>query len=112
MLKKTFYRKALASFSVECDEFLRFLAEPFFQRFHWVSYKKETAVYGFEPLQSACQQLPIPLRHLSLTLMIFPLNLRGVEISGVNICKICNFSGEKFFSPHSAGSGEKFSFTA
>ena len=32
----------------------------------------------------------------------------SVEISAVNICKICGFSGEKIFSPHSAGSGENF----
>ena len=34
----------------------------------------------------------------------------SVEISAVNICKICDFSGEKFFSPHSAGRGEQIFF--
>ena len=31
-----------------------------------------------------------------------------VEISAVNNCKICDFSGENFFSPPSAGSGESW----
>ena len=80
------------------------------------------------------QQLLIPLRHLSLSARIFPVNLRCTLILAVNICKICDFSGAffnrillvavknafyriqlvalNFFPPHSAGRGEKFSFTA
>ena len=38
--------------------------------------KKETAVPGFEPLPHACHHLRNPLRHLSLTSMIFPVNIR------------------------------------
>ena len=38
--------------------------------------------------------------------MIFPVNLGKVLRLAVNICKTSNFSGEKLFPPHSAGSGE------
>ena len=73
--KKLFHRKAPASFSVDCGEFLRFLAvKIFFHGIHRNSYKKP--VQRFEPLPSACHQLRNPLRHLSLTWLIFPVNMR------------------------------------
>ena len=72
-----FHRKAPASFSVECSKFLWFSAvKIFFHRIQRNSYKKETAVQWCEPPPPACHQLRNPLRHLSLTLMIFPVNIR------------------------------------
>ena len=73
--KKLFHRKAPASFSVDCGEFLRFLAvKIFFTAFTGILTTK--TVQRFEPLPSACHQLRNPLRHLSLTSLIFPVNMR------------------------------------
>ena len=112
--EKNFVRgKAPASSIVECGELLRFLAvKNFFHRIHRISYKKETFLHGFEPLTSCLAITSASTapsvkndNDISCELKI------SVEISAVNIRKICNFSAE-IFLPHSAGSGEKISFTA
>ena len=58
------------------------------------------------------------MRNLSLTAVLFPVNLREALNLATDICKICDFSyeiflshpdsAEKIVSPHSAGIGEHF----
>ena len=106
---KFFHRKAPASVSVECAKFLRFLAV---KKIHRISYKKEIAVHVFEPLTS-CVSITSYSTAPSVTFCsaISCEYKTRAEINAVNICKICDFSGEKNFSPHSDGSGENFLFT-
>ena len=96
--KNYFHRKAPASFSVECGEFLRFLAMKNFFSPHSPDFLQKMSVYGFEPPTSC-----MPTTFLSTAPSVTYLNDNycefkiSVEINAVNICKICYFSGEKFF---------------
>ena len=105
--KNFFHCKAPASFSVECGQFLRFLAmKNFFHRIHRNSYKKEISLHGFKSLIYC-----ISTTSQSTAASVTSFNNISCEfkISGeINVCKLWDFSAEKLFSPHSAGSGEKF----
>ena len=93
--KNLFLRKAPASSSVECGEFLRFLAvKIFFHLIHRISYKKETAVQGFEPLTSCISTTSFST---APSVTHFYDIFCEYKISVVNNCKICGFSGEIFF---------------
>ena len=88
-----------------------FSGQFFSRRIHRISYKKVTGVHGFKWL-SSCMSPTSYSTAPSIPSIIFPVNLREALKFERNNCKVCNFSGEKLFSPHSAGIGEKFSFTA
>ena len=73
--------------------------------------KKEATGHGFEPLTSWKSKISFSTAP-SVTYCNYiscEFNI-SVEISAVNICKICDFSGKIFFSPHSAGTAETYFF--
>ena len=100
MKKKFFYRKAPVSLSVECCEFLQFLAvKSFFTAFTGSDFlRKRNWLHGFEPLASWLSAISYSIA-LFVTYFsdIFCEFKITVEISVVKICMICYFSGENFF---------------
>ena len=73
-----------------------FSGEKFFHCIHRISYKKETAVHGFEPLASCMSSTFYSTAPYVTHFNDIPCQLKiSVELV-VNICKICDFSGEHF----------------
>ena len=112
--KTNIQRVFLTSFCGECGE-SRWII--YFHRFLDILRKMARPYAGSKLLPHACLQHLIPLRKLSLTAMIFPLNLSkrwktnplnfcaGTAVNAVklavNFCKKCGQMPSTIFSPHS-----------
>ena len=70
----------------------------YFHRILGILTKKTLPYTGLNRLPTACLQYLIPLRQLSITSLVFLVNLRKCWKKAFNFWKKC---GEKFFSLHS-----------